>query len=115
MWENVYTVVAGADLSAQQYKFLSPLGVLAGSETNVFGVLQGKQQSGEHAPVTKRGFSRLYVCLACSKGDFIGQSNATSGAGTVVTSGVAFAQVLVGANSGGIAQVDCFGQPTPIK
>jgi hypothetical protein len=115
MWEQSLTVVAGADLSAQQYKFVSPLGVLAGSETNVFGVLQGKQQTGEHATVVRRGFSRLYVTGACSRGDFIGQSNTTSGAGTVVTSGVAFAQVTTGAASGGIAMVDCFGQPTPIK
>lgn len=114
MWKEIYTIVAGADLSAQQFKFVSALGVLAGSETNAFGVLQGKPQSGEHAPLVKFGHSRLYVTGACSLGDFIGCSNATSGGGTVVTSGIAFAQCLVGATSGGYAQVTCFGAPTLI-
>jgi hypothetical protein len=112
MWKEIYTIVAAADLSAQQYKFISALGVLATSATQAFGILQGKSQLGEHAPVVKFGHSRLYVCLACSLGDMIGASDATSGAGTPVGSGgVAFAQVLVGANSGGIAQVTCFGAP----
>jgi hypothetical protein len=116
MWNEKYTVVAGADLSAQQYKFISALGVLAGSETNMFGINQGKPQSGEHIFAVKFGHSRLYMTAACSAGDFIGQSNATSGGGSVVTSGIAFGQVLPGGtcSSGGYAQVTCFGGPTLI-
>jgi hypothetical protein len=49
---------------------------------------------------------------AYSLGDYVGQSNATSGAGVIVTSGgCAFGQVLTGCDSGGIAQVVCFGAP----
>lgn len=106
------TIVAGADLSGQQYKMVSALGVLATSETNVFGINQSKASTGDHIPATKYGFSRLYMTGACSMGDFVGQSNATSGGGAVVTSGgFFFAQVLTGCTSGGIAQVTCFGSP----
>lgn len=116
MWHEIYTIPNGAaaDLSAQQFKFVSALGVLAGSETNCFGINQSKASSGDHLSAVKFGHSRLYVTGACSLGDFIGCSNATSGGGTVVTSGIAFAQCLVGATSGGYAQVTCFGAPTLI-
>ena len=96
MWTEKYTIIAGADLSGQQYKFINALGTLAGSETNVFGVNQSKGQAGDHVPAVKFGHSRLYMSIACSPGNFVGQSNTTSGAGTVVTSGIAFAQVLPG-------------------
>jgi hypothetical protein len=111
-WHIDRTIVAGADLSAQQYKFVGPTGVLATSETNPVGVLQGKPKSGEHGAYTRYGTSRVYMSIACSKGDFIGQSNATSGAGAIVTSGgFAFGQVYTGADSGGFAIADLFGAP----
>ena len=113
MWNVSYTIVAGADLSGQQYKFINALGVLSTSETNPFGVNQSKGQSGDHVPVTKFGFSRLYMAEAVNAGARVGQSNATSGAGAIVTSGGHyFAEVLTGCTSGGIAQVVCFGTPT---
>jgi len=112
MWNVAYTIVAGADLSGQQYKFVNASGVLATSETNPFGVNQSKGKAGDHIPATKFGYSRLYMSEACSLGDYVGQSNATSGAGTIVTSGgCAFGQVLTGCDSGGIAHVTCFGAP----
>jgi hypothetical protein len=112
MWNAAYTVVAGEDLSGQQYKFVSQAGVLAGSETNAFGVNQSKGQTGDHVPAVKFGYTRLYMAQSIGAGAFVGQSNATSGAGVEVTSGgFFFAEVLTGCDSGGFAQVVCFGSP----
>ena len=115
MWHTDYTLIAGADLSAEQYRFVNAGGTLAGSETNAFGVNQSKGKVGDHIPATKFGYSRLYMAEPVTAGALVGQSNATSGAGAIVTSGGAyFAQVLTGCTSGGFAQVTCFGTPIPL-
>jgi hypothetical protein len=111
-WRNDLALVAGADLSSQQYKFVGPTGVLATSQTNPVGVLQNKPQSAEHVAYAKQGRTKLYMCQATSKGALIGQSNTTSGAGALITApGYAWGITASECASGGLVRVDLFGNP----
>lgn len=115
-WGQDRTIVAGADLSGQQYKFINYLGVLATSATNACkGVLQNKPLSGEHAACRFLGVSRLYMASSVGAGTYIGQSNATSGAGSIVTSGgYARGITRTAINSGYSGEVELFGGPAYI-
>ena len=112
-WGQDKTVVAGADLSAQQYKFINYLGTLAGSQTAACkGVLQNKPESGEHATCRFIGVSRLYMAASVGLGTYIGVSDATSGAGAIVTSGGhAHGITRVAISSGYSGEVELFGGP----
>ena len=111
-WRNDLALVAGSDLSSQQYKFVGPTGVLATSQTNPVGVIQNKPQSTEHVAYAKQGRTKLYMCQATSKGVLIGQSNTTSGAGAMITApGYAWGITASECASGGLARVDLFGNP----
>ncbi len=114
-WHNSISVVAGADLSAHQYKFVNYSGVLATSETNPCGVLQNKPEANEHATLLNVGRTRLIMVDSVGVGAFVGQSNTTSGFGAIVTSGgFAFGRTATGCDSGGLAMVDLFGAPVYI-
>ena len=109
-WKVELTVVAGADISAQQYKNVNLSGVLATSADNVFGVLQNKPESGQHAAVAVTGVTKIYMATSLGNGAFIMSSNATSGAIALATSGYnAFGQILKTANSGSIGTAWLFG------
>lgn len=112
-WGIPFTVVAGADLSASQYKFVNLSGVLATSETNAYGVLQNKPDaSGQHASVIPRGRTKIYIATSCGAGAFIGQSNANSGDFAIVTSGgFAMGWLIKTAASGSIGTAELFGGP----
>lgn len=111
-WRNDLALVAGADLSSQQYKFVGPTGILATSQTNPVGVIQNRPQSAEHVAYAKQGRTKLYMCQATSKGAWVGQSNTTSGAGALITvPGYAWGITASECASGGLARVDLFGAP----
>ena len=111
-WRNDLALVAGADLSSQQYKFVGPTGVLATSQTNPVGVIQNKPQSTEHVAYAKQGRTKLYMCQPTSKGAWVGQSNTTSGAGAIITPpGYAWGITASECASGGLARVDLFTAP----
>lgn len=111
-WGQDFTIVAGADLSARQYKFIGPTGVLATSATNPIGVLQNKPQSGEHATYRPLGASKITMAASVGDGAYFGQSNASSGFGAIVTSGgFAFGRIMTGCDSGGLATGYLFGAP----
>mgnify|MGYP001602894005 FL=1 len=115
-WRNDLALVAGADLSSQQYKFVGPTGVLATSQTNPVGVIQNKPQSTEHVAYAKQGRTKLYMCQATSKGAWVGQSNTTSGAGALITApGYAWGITASECASGGLVRVDLFGAPVYIQ
>ena len=106
------TLVAGADLSGQQFKFVGGTGVLATSETNPVGILDNKPQAGEGATVIIRGGGKLYRGGSLVAGALVGQSNTASGAGTLVLSGfhhVGFC--VVAATSGQLASVQLTNLP----
>lgn len=112
-WGQDRTIVAGADLSGQQYKFVNYSGVLATSSTNgIKGILQNKPLANEHATCRWTGVSRLYMAVSAGEGAYIGQSNATSGAGALVTSGgVAMGITRTAISSGYSGEVELFGGP----
>jgi hypothetical protein len=105
-------IVAGADLSAQQYKPVNQGGTLAGSADNLFGILQGKPQAAEHATVRVTGFTKLYMSCSLGAGADIMVSNATSGVIALATSGYcSFGKVFIAAASGSIGTAFLFGGP----
>lgn len=55
------TVVAGADLSSNQYLVVNIAGTIAATTDTSYGVLQNKPQSGEHAQVSPLG---RRMCMA---------------------------------------------------
>lgn len=115
-WNVAYTIVAGADLSAAQYKAVNPTGVLATSATNGCGILQNKPLSGEHATIVFLGVTKAYMVHSVGVGAFLGFSNATSGGlGILTTSGFAYGRSLTGADSGYLASVYLFGAPVNLK
>jgi len=106
------TIVAGADLSDQQYKPVGLTGLLATSADNVFGILQTKPQAGEHGTVRWHGFSKAYMSCSLGLGALVMGSNATSGYLALATSGYqAFAEVFIAANSGGYGTLKLYGGP----
>ena len=115
-WSVDRTVVAGADLSGQQYKFINYLGTLAGSQTAACkGVLQNKPQANEHGTCRFIGVSRLYMAVSVGLGAYIGISDATSGAGAIVTSGGHARGIARTAISSGYSgEVELFGGPAYI-
>lgn len=106
------TVVAGADLSAQQYRPVNLSGVLATSADNVFGVLQNKPQASEHGNVRKQGLSKIYMSCSLGDGALIMGSNASSGYIALATSGYcAFGEIFISAASGSIGTAYLYGGP----
>lgn len=114
-WIISYTIVAGADLSAAQYKAVNISGVLATSATNGIGILQNKPQANEHATITIVGVTKALGAAALTAGSFVGYSGTTSGfLATVTSGGIACGRVLVACTSGYPASVYMFGAPTYI-
>jgi hypothetical protein len=114
-WGIAYTVVAGADLSSQQYKFVNLSGVLATSASNAYGILQNKPESGQHAQVVSKGRSKIYMATSIGDGAYIGQSGANSGQVAIVTSGaVALGWMIKAASSGSVGTAELFGGPSYI-
>lgn len=104
------TIVAGADISAEQYKPVNISGVLATSADNVFGVLQNKPQSGEHATVRVQGVAKIYMSCSLGQGALFMGSNASSGYIALASSGYcAFGQVTIAANSGSFGTAYLYG------
>lgn len=112
-WSQDRTIVAGADLSGQQYKFVNYSGVLATSAGNACkGVLQNKPQSGEHASCRFLGVSRVYMAVSVGEGTFIGISGATSGGGAIASSGsIAMGITRTAISSGYSGEAELFGGP----
>lgn len=114
-WGIAYTVVAGADLSGQQYKFVNLSGVLATSASNAYGILQNKPENGQHAQVISKGRSKIYMATSIGVRAFIGQSGANSGQVAIVTSGgVALGWLITAAASGSVGTAELFGGPSYI-
>lgn len=114
-WNVAVTIVAGADLSARQYRAVNISGVLSTSATNGFGILQNKPQSGEHATVVVVGVTKFLGAAAIAAGAFIGYSGTTSGFMAAVTSGgIAAGRVLIACTSGYTGTAYMFGAPTYI-
>jgi len=108
------TLVAGADLSAQQFKLVGKLAsgvtVLATSADNFFGILQNKPQAGEFATVRVDGISKIYMSASIGEGAMIMQSNANSGQIALVTSGYcAFGEIFITAASGSFGTAYLYG------
>lgn len=106
------TIVAGADLSGQQYKPVNLAGVLATSADNVFGILTNKPQAGEHATVRWHGIAKAYMSCSLGLGALVMGSAATSGFLALATSGnQAFGEVFIAANSGDYGTLKLYGGP----
>jgi hypothetical protein len=106
------TIVAGADISGQQFKPVNLSGVLATSADNVFGVLQNKPAAGEHSTVRKSGLTKVYMSCSLGDGALIMGSNASSGYIALATSGYnAFGEIIYSAPSGSIATAYLYGGP----
>lgn len=106
------TIVAGADLSSQQYKPVNMSGVLATSADNVFGVLQNKPQAAEFGAVRWHGFTKAYMSCSLGAEALVMGSNATSGFLALATSGYqAFGEVFIAANSGDFGTLKLYGGP----
>jgi len=110
-WGQDFTIVAGADLSGQQYKNVGKVaGVLATSADNFDGVIQNKPQAGEGITVRRLGVSKIYIPTSLGTGAEIMQSNATSGVIALATSGYcSFGYLLDGASSGSIGTAWLYG------
>lgn len=76
-------LVAAADLSAAQYRLVTPAGALAGSTDAIAGVLQNKPKAGEAAAVRVVGTSKVVAGGSITAGAYVG-SNA-QGYGVAVT------------------------------
>lgn len=96
------TIVAGADLSTQQFKIISVGGTIAANALTGLGVLQGKPKNGEHATLAYMGDMKAYAGAAIAVGASL--TVTTSGYLTTVTSGGGspVGKALVAANSGDI-------------
>jgi hypothetical protein len=111
-WGVDVTVVAGADISAQQYKPVGLTGILSTTDATVFGVLQNKPQANEHGTVRKLGYSKLYMPVSAGAGALLMGSSVTSGFVALCTSGyLAFAEVVFAGNSGSYATAWLYGGP----
>lgn len=95
-------VIAGADLSAAQYKAVVIGGTIAADST-AMGILQNKPVSGQDATVGYQGRSRYVAAAAVSAGAKL--SVTTSGYLTTVTSGGdVIGRALGDVASGGIGE-----------
>ena len=54
-YQNSVPVVAGADLSAAQYRAVVAAGTIAANNTDALGILQNKPENGEDATVAYNG------------------------------------------------------------
>lgn len=82
---DVIGVVAGADLSAAQYKIVAVGGTIAATNLTALGVLLNKPQSGEAASVAYEGHVKVYAGAAIIAG--AGLKVTTSGYAITATSG----------------------------
>ena len=78
------TIVAGMDLSAYQYKFVTVAGSLGTSNANAYGVLKNKPLANEHATVTINGLTKIKAGGAIAAG---GKFKVSSGFAIAVASG----------------------------
>jgi hypothetical protein len=107
-----YTVVAGADISGQQYKNVNLGGVLATSQTNFYGVLQNKPQNGEHGTVLVAGRTKIYQPTSLGPNTMIRQSDATSGVIALAGSGYhAIGVLIIAPGSGSIGTAEIWHGP----
>lgn len=105
---EVLSVLAGADLSAAQYKAIDVNGVIAASSEAAFGLLQNKPDAaGKDASLAWKGRLKGYAGAAIAIGGAVivttsgfmitATINANSGSGLVSTS---VGKAMVAANSG---------------
>jgi len=106
-WGVDFTLVAGADLSGQQYKNVGKVaGVLATSADNFDGILQNKPQAGEMGTIRRLGVSKIYLPTSIGPGADLMQSNATSGVAAIATSGyLSFGFLLDVPSNGGSGSI----------
>ena len=96
-------VVAGADLSAAQYKAIAIGGTIAATGVAAMGILQNKPESGEDAQLGWHGRSRYRAGAAVSAGAQL--TVTTSGWLITATSGTNVVGKALGAvTSGGIGE-----------
>lgn len=96
-------VVAGADLSAAQYKAIAIGGTIAATGVAAIGILQNKPESGEDAQLGWHGRSRYRAGGAVSAGAQL--TVTTSGWFIAATSGTNVVGKALGAvSSGGIGE-----------
>ncbi len=123
-------VVAGADLTAKQYRGVRLAGTspVSGQAADVFGIIQNKPNTNEHATVCVFGESKLYFALAITAGTFFGFNDSgegipaafprwqNTGSGTVISSASAlcYGRAIIGCASGGLAHVLFESMPSGI-
>lgn len=77
--QSIFTVAAGADLSAKQYTFVKMSGtgvVSAAAATDVvIGVLQNTPTSGQAAEVAVSGITKLKASAAIAAGALVGTTS----------------------------------------
>lgn len=96
-------VVAGADLSGQQYKAIAVGGTIAATNTLAMGLLQNKPKSGEDATLAYLGRSKFRAGGAVTAGGAVKVT--TSGWIVAVASGdLAAGKALEAVSSGGIGE-----------
>lgn len=97
-------VIAGADLSAAQYKVVDVAGTIAANNTAALGILVNKPRAGDGASVAFLGHTKAWVGAAVSAGARL--KTTTSGFLTNVASGDgSCAKALKAASSGSLCEV----------
>lgn len=99
-----FSLVAAADLSTHQYKFVNIDGTgkaaLGGNGTRVIGVLQNKPTSGQISTVVVTGVSKVVAGAAVTAGDSV-QSDA-SGRAITLAAGIGAGVALSTASGAGV-------------
>lgn len=105
------TYIAGADLSAAQFTFVTSDGdevTTTGAGLSATGVLWNDPVSGDAATVVRSGEVNVYAGEALAVGDKVA-SDAAGKAVVAVTDDVILGEVRVAAASGVLAQVTFYG------
>jgi hypothetical protein len=66
--KEIVAIVAGADLTAAQYKIIAVAGTIAATNAVALGVLQNKPNTGENASIAYCGHMKAYVGGAVAAG-----------------------------------------------
>lgn len=93
-------VAAGADLTAMQYKIITPAGVIAAESDTALGVLLNKPDNGEHASVAVSGGMKSYAGASISLGARLKVTTSSFLIAVTSGDGAAVGKALEAANSG---------------
>jgi hypothetical protein len=102
--KETISVIAGADLSAAQFKCITVSGTIAADNATAIGVLLNKPQSGENASVAYAGHMKAYAGAAIAAGAEV--VNTTSGyiiTNATSVSGI-IGKALTAASSGALCE-----------